>query len=159
MAGLPESIHKLINEALEIEAEQAKAAGSLGFMCRSMVQASLPSRRVDGVEFVRSNGNFTLSLMSPSKIGLPYGTIPRLMLSWLATEAVRTQERELVLGDSLSGFMRQLPRDRRARRSWPGGYRSMALSAKTPCSRSCLSAPASRSTVKPRCAPSVGFFC
>ena len=108
MAGLPESIHKLINEALEIEAEQAKAAGSLGFMCRSMVQASLPSRRVDGVEFVRSNGNFTLSLMSPSKIGLPYGTIPRLMLSWLATEAVRTQERELVLGDSLSGFMRQL---------------------------------------------------
>ncbi len=30
------------------------------------------------------------------------------MLSWLATEAVRTQERELVLGDSLSGFMRQL---------------------------------------------------
>jgi hypothetical protein len=77
MAGLPESIHKLINEALEIEAEQAKAAGSLGFMCRSMVQASLPSRRVDGVEFFRSNGNFTLLLMSLSKIGLSYGTIPR----------------------------------------------------------------------------------
>ena len=78
MAGLPESIHKLINEALEIEAEQAKAAGSLGFMCRSMVQASLPSRRVDGFEFVRSNGNFTLSLMSPSKIGLPVGASIRV---------------------------------------------------------------------------------
>lgn len=106
--GIPDSIHRLINEALEIEAEQAKEAGALGFMCRSMVQASLPSKRVEGVEFIRTNGNFTLSLMAPSRIGLPYGTIPRLMLTWLATEAVRTRERELILGDSLSGFMRQL---------------------------------------------------
>ena len=41
-------------------------------------------------------------------VGLPYGTIPRLVLAWIGTEAVRTQSRELVLGDSMSDFMRQL---------------------------------------------------
>ena len=36
---------------------------------------------------------------------LPYGNIPRLLLAWVCTEAVRTQSRELVLGASLSAFM------------------------------------------------------
>lgn len=104
----PKSINALVEEALAIEAEQAQEAGKLGFMCRAMVQASLPSRKVDGVEFTRRNGNFTLTLLAPSRVGLPYGTVPRLLLTWLATEAVKTRERELVLGDSLSGFMREL---------------------------------------------------
>ena len=34
--------------------------------------------------------------------GLPYGTLPRLLLAWVSTEAVRTQSRELILGDSLA---------------------------------------------------------
>ena len=29
---------------------------------------------------------------------LPYGNMPRLLLAWVCTEAVRTQSRELVLG-------------------------------------------------------------
>ena len=39
---------------------------------------------------------------------LPYGNLPRLLLAWVSTEAVRTQSRELVLGKSLSEFMRTL---------------------------------------------------
>ena len=39
---------------------------------------------------------------------LPFGNFPRLILAWLSTEAVRTQSRELVLGRSLSEFMRTL---------------------------------------------------
>ena len=39
---------------------------------------------------------------------LPYGNLPRLILAWVSTEAVRTQSRELVLGKSLSEFMRTL---------------------------------------------------
>jgi hypothetical protein len=34
--------------------------------------------------------------------------VPRLLLAWLITEAVRTRERDLVLGDTLSRFMAQL---------------------------------------------------
>ena len=39
---------------------------------------------------------------------LPFGNLPRLLLAGVCTEAVRTQSRELVLGSSLSGFMRPL---------------------------------------------------
>ena len=39
---------------------------------------------------------------------LPFGNLPRLILAWLCTEAVRTQNRELVLGKSLADFMRAL---------------------------------------------------
>ena len=39
---------------------------------------------------------------------LPYGNLPRLLMAWVSTEAVRTQSRELVMGRSLSEFMRSL---------------------------------------------------
>jgi len=102
------SVEQIINDALAIEAESAQDAGALGFMARAMVQATLPHKNVVGNEFERRNGNYTLTLLAPSKIGLPYGTVPRLLLAWLTTEAVKTQSRELELGDSLSGFMREL---------------------------------------------------
>jgi hypothetical protein len=97
-----------VAQALAIEDEAAAEAGALRFMARALVQATLPHRAVKGNEFMRTNGRFTLSLMAPAKIGLPYGTIPRLLVAWLATEAVRTREREFLLGENLSGFMHQL---------------------------------------------------
>jgi hypothetical protein len=104
----PQTIDALINQALAIEDEQAQEAGALGFMARAMVQATLPHRAVAGNEFERRNGSFTLTLQAPSKIGLPYGSIPRLLLAWVTTEAVKTQSRELELGDSMSAFMAEL---------------------------------------------------
>ena len=104
----PQSIDSLINKALAIEDEQAQEAGALGFMARAMVQATLPHRAVAGNEFERRNGNFTLTLQAPSKIGLPYGAMPRLLLAWVTTEAVKTKARELELGDSMSAFMAEL---------------------------------------------------
>ena len=102
------SVERLINDALAMESESALEAGALGFMARAMVQATLPHKQVAVNEFERRNGNYSLSIMAPSSIGLPYGTIPRLLLAWLTTEAVKTKSRELELGDSLSGFMAEL---------------------------------------------------
>jgi Plasmid encoded RepA protein len=39
---------------------------------------------------------------------LPYGSMPRLLLAWVTTEAVKTKSRELELGDSMSAFMAEL---------------------------------------------------
>jgi hypothetical protein len=103
-----DAIEKLIADTLAMEAEEAQEAGTLGFMARALVQATLPHKRVTGPEFTRRNGAYTLTLLAPSHIGLPYGTVPRILLAWMTTEAVRTQSRELVLGDSLSKFMREL---------------------------------------------------
>lgn len=103
-----QNLNKLINEALAIEAEEAKQAGAVGYMTRALVQATLPHSRHDGNEFTRRNGLFTLSILSPQQIGLPYGSIPRLLVAWVTTEAVLKRQRTLILGESLSSFMRQL---------------------------------------------------
>lgn len=103
-----QNIDKLISEALAIEAEEAKEAGALGYMARALVQATIPHKKVDGNEFTRRNGAFVLSILAPSEIGLPYGSIPRLLLAWLTTEAVTKKSRFLCLGNTLSFFMDQL---------------------------------------------------
>lgn len=98
----------LIAELLAIDTEDTQRAGTVGFISRALTQATLPHRSIAGNEFTRRNGNFTLSIMSPSIIGLPYGNIPRLLISWVTSEAVRVRSFELELGPSLSHFMREL---------------------------------------------------
>lgn len=112
-----DNINKIINEALAIESESAKEAGALGFMARALVQATMPHKNPgDVVAWGRENGSFSM-VMQPGvikhdnefkKIGLPYGSYPRLLLAWLTTEAVRTKNQTIILGDSLSSFMNQL---------------------------------------------------
>ena len=80
-----------------------------GFMARLMTLCSLPRANPgDRDKYVRKNGPFTLVMFAGANQKLPFGNLPRLMLAWVSTEAVRTQSRELVLGDSLSEFMRTL---------------------------------------------------
>jgi len=106
---LPLSVNELIAESLAIEEDEAKKAGALGYMARALVQATLPHSKTKGDVFRRSNGAFRLTILTDSEvIGLPYGSIPRLIIAWISTEAVRTKSRELVLGKTLSNFMEQL---------------------------------------------------
>lgn len=98
----------IISEALAIEAEDAKKAGKLGYMARALIQATLPHKATTENEFHRENGLFSLTILAPSRIGLPYGSIPRLLLSWMTTEAVQTRSPVLELGPTLSAFMAEL---------------------------------------------------
>lgn len=102
------NLDKLINEALSVETEEAREAGALGYMTRALVQATMPHKKPKTNEFTRTNGNFTLSIIAPSNIGIPYGSIPRLLMAWITTEAVHTKNRELILGKNLSKFMEKL---------------------------------------------------
>jgi len=102
------NIQKLVDAVLAIEAEEAIEAGQLGFMCRAMAQATMPHKKTDALNHTRKNGAFQLSMSAPPEVGLPYGSIPRLILAWLTTEAKRTGERQIELGDSLSAFLREL---------------------------------------------------
>ena len=101
-------INELIDTALAIETEDAQHAGTLGFVGRVMAQATLPHRATPGATFTRRNGFFSLAVMAHPDVGLPYGSIPRLLLSWLTTEAVRTRSLVLELGPTLSAFMADL---------------------------------------------------
>ena len=60
------------------------------------------------LQYKRINGPYTLVMSASGLHKLPFGNLPRLLPVWVCTEAVRTQSRELVLGSSLSEFMRKL---------------------------------------------------
>ena len=96
-----DQVHQLI-EASEEDAD-------MGFMARTMALCSLPRTNPGNrLQYKRVNGPYTLIMFSNGETKLPYGNFPRLILAWVSTEAVRTQSRELILGDSLSKFMKTL---------------------------------------------------
>ena len=87
----------------------SEADADLGFMARLMVLCSLPRTNPGNrKEYRRVNGPYKLIMTAIGDNKLPYGSLPRLLLAWVCTEAVRTQNRDLVLGASLSEFMRKM---------------------------------------------------
>jgi hypothetical protein len=111
MAALPVSAKanlELAAAAYEQEVRDAVAANALGFYARLFVQAGMPHTDPHKSQHVRSNGALTLTMMAPAIVGLPYGSLPRLLLSWVTTEAVRHKQRRLLLGNTLRAFMNQL---------------------------------------------------
>ncbi|NEN76519.1 protein kinase [Pelistega sp. NLN82] len=80
----------------------------LGFTSRALAQISLPHSKLNTHYFERTSGLMTLSVVSVPKIGLPYGTYPRLLLAWLCSEAVRTQSPILHLGSNQTEFLKKL---------------------------------------------------
>lgn len=90
----------------------------LGYASRVFTQTSLPYRDPGLIAaWGRRNGRMALvvtpgmdvdSAGAPVHLGYPFGVVPRLVLTWLTTEAVKKKSPEIILGDSLAHFMRQL---------------------------------------------------
>jgi hypothetical protein len=97
-----------IEEATQIEQQAAQKAGTVGYLARMLVQVTMPHAKQSSHEFTRTNGGFSVTMLAASQYGLPYGTVPRLLLAWMTTEVVRTKEATLTLGRSLSEFLRRL---------------------------------------------------
>lgn len=93
----------------------AADAKDAAYLARELVQASLPHSNPGDIPiWTRRNGDVTLAIQPGMNIrtgktyGYPYGSIPRLLLFWITTEAVRVRSRRLELGHSLNGFMADL---------------------------------------------------
>lgn len=105
-------------ERLRDAAELWGADQEVGYLARVFTQTSLPYRDPGDVPaWGRVNGDLSLTVQpgmtmnadgKPQSIGYPFGTMPRLILTFLSTEAVRTQSPVIALGDSLTGFMNAL---------------------------------------------------
>ena len=107
---------KIEKAAAEIAAHPSDAEAA--YLARELVQCTLPHRdpgKVDG--WTRSNGNFSLVLQpgfnskTKKSYGLPYGPLPRLLLLWIVTEAIRTKSRTIQLKDTLNEFLREIGLD------------------------------------------------
>ena len=106
----PQSLHHFtqadqVNQLVGV----SEADADLGFMARLMALCSLPRTNPGNRhQYKRVNGPYKLVMIAGADNKLPYGNLPRLLLAWVCTEAVRTQSRGLVLGRSLAEFMRAL---------------------------------------------------
>lgn len=96
--------------------QPSQSVPEIAYMARAFVQATLPHRApADGLPvWSRINGNLQLSIRpgwdvkNNRSLGYPYGVIPRLLLFWITTEALKTGNRRIELGRSLSSFMKSL---------------------------------------------------
>ena len=102
------NINKMIANTFAIQKTSTQDADALGFMARAMILATMPHSKQKGNEYTRKNGNYTLSMLSPKKIGLPYGMYPRLLIAYFTTYAVKNKTRTIDLGKSLALFMKEL---------------------------------------------------
>lgn len=101
---VPAWVREVIETGLAIEQEDARSAGSLGFMTRALVSATMPYKDPKAKVFERRNGDLTLTILAPN--GVPFGKYPRLLMSYLVTEAVATRSNVIVLGDTLADFLK-----------------------------------------------------
>ena len=70
----------------------SEAQPDLGFMARLLTLCSLPRTNPGNrLQYKRVNGPYTLIMTATGNYKLPFGTLPRLLMAWLSTEAVRTQ--------------------------------------------------------------------
>jgi len=88
------------------------------FLARELILCTLPhSDPGDVLYWGRTNGNLTLGIKAGvnektgKSYGIPYGTIPRLVLIWMVTEIIRTKSRRLELGNRLTDFLLKLDLD------------------------------------------------
>ena len=106
----PQALHHFtLADQVNQLVEASEADPDLGFMARMMALCSLPRTNPGNrLQYKRVNGPFTLYMTATAGNKLPFGNLPRLLLAWVSTKAVKTGRRELVLGKSLSEFMRTL---------------------------------------------------
>ncbi len=113
---LTQSERNVVDLAAHIKEVPAEEDGAIGFS-HVHVQTMLPHNDTPGgASWYRTNGRFSLIVQSGEeikqgtlkKIGVPYGTIPKLLLIWIATEVIQTESHELYMGDSLREFMNKI---------------------------------------------------
>ena len=84
------------------------------YMTRFLVQATLPHTDPGDISMWRRVSRDVELIIQPGvapggkSYGLPYGSIPRLLLLWITTEALRTKSRDLYLGRSMCDFVERI---------------------------------------------------
>jgi hypothetical protein len=80
------------------------------FVHAGFALTALPHRRIEKAEWVREAAGLTLRVESGKDehgtvVGIPYGSIARMILLYLQTEAVRNRSREVELGRSMNRWL------------------------------------------------------
>lgn len=99
---------------MAVDMRQEPDAFDTAYMARQLVQCTLPHSDPGNVPiWTRRSGLLTLAIRpyvdrKTNKALYPYGSIPRLLMFWIVTEATQKQSRRIQLGSSLDSFMRKI---------------------------------------------------
>lgn len=105
---------ELLRAAAEVWADEDP---DIGYLTRLLTQTNLPYKDPGDIAvWSRQNGSVHLLVEPGRRLGAdgtyraiyPYGILPRLLLIWMSSQAVKTRSPTLVLGSSLTNFMRDL---------------------------------------------------
>jgi len=103
---------RTLSEALRAAPYPLSPSGPIenehGYLSRAFIQVTLPHRKPAGPEFVRQNGHLYLSLLAPASVGLPYGSIPRLVLIYLTSQATILRSPAFAFPGSFSNFLSRI---------------------------------------------------
>ena len=85
----------------------------IGVMHAGFAMTSLPHRQIEETKWLRQIGGVKLLVESGSDaeqrpVGIPYGSVARMILLYLQTEAVKTRSRDIPLGRSMNHWLSSL---------------------------------------------------
>ncbi len=112
LGPLPRKLERIIQVASDMENDPT-GQSDVSYMHSVLTQVSLPRRRVTGDTFERRSGSASV-LLQAGKLWngknfedqvLPYGPMPRLIIAWMSTFAIRNRTREIPVGNSATEFL------------------------------------------------------
>src|SRR3954449_3815181 len=107
VASLDKNDRLCVDAAHEVMADER---GRIGITHAGFAIAALPHKRTQESVWERDNGHIKLLVESgldsaKRPIGIPYGSIARMILLYLQTQAVRTKSRDVELGASMNAWL------------------------------------------------------
>jgi hypothetical protein len=96
-----------VDAAYEVLSDEA---GRIGIVHAGFAMTALPHKRISEAVWERDSDRVKLLVESgldakKQPIGVPYGSIARMILLYLQTQAVRTRSREVELGTSMNAWL------------------------------------------------------
>jgi Plasmid encoded RepA protein len=96
-----------VDAAYEVLSDEA---GRIGIVHAGFAMTALPHKRINEAVWERDSDRVKLLVESgldikKQPIGVPYGSIARMILLYLQTQAVRTRSREVELGTSMNAWL------------------------------------------------------
>jgi Plasmid encoded RepA protein len=107
LASLDKNDRICVEAAYEVMADEQ---GQIGIAHAGFAMAALPHKRTQEAVWERDSGQIKLLVESgldsaKQPIGIPYGSIARMILLYLQTQAVRTRSRDVELGASMNAWL------------------------------------------------------
>lgn len=113
MTGLSRALYPILDAAEKIAIDHPEG-DDIAFLDGLLCTVGLPRSRISGCVFERTSGRAALRVEAGQLWDgrkwvqqiVPYGPLPRLMLAWICTQALRYESNEIWIGKSASEFLR-----------------------------------------------------